>query len=154
MPVLETTSKEATTFATASTRLKFITVIALVLAINVEILAAGFMKASDGFKNVIHTLAAFVFCALTTGFTILLLSVVELSIGWAVFTALELTGTILVGVFYFGESFSIAKIVGLSISVFGVIILAVAEAEEWSPWPESWNERIIIRAQVNDDDDQ
>merc|ERR1711908_219847 len=74
--------------------------------------------------------------------TIVALHYLELSVAWAVFTALELLGTISLGIVMFGEQLNWPKLAGILTCLAGSLILALAEEELL---PEAWMRPIQVR---------
>ena len=114
--------------------------IALGAAVMTEVVGAGLMKQSDGFRDLASTVAAYAAVACCASATIIALSRLELGVGWALFTALELSATIALGVVVYGEALSPAKLTGLLLCLSGVVILILAEESD-ERWPRGlgWN---------------
>jgi quaternary ammonium compound-resistance protein SugE len=93
----------------------------IILAGLLEITWAVTLKMSDGFKNFLPT-------AITTAVTILSLyflsqgmKVVPVGTTYAVLTGIGAVGTVLTGIWFFGESYDIAKMVCILFVVGGVL---------------------------------
>ncbi len=101
--------------------------VALGAAVVTEVVGAGLMKRSDGFRDFTATLAAYAAVVCCASATIVALSRLELGVGWALFTAFELSSTVALGVVVYGEALSPAKLAGLLLCLAGVVLLIVAE---------------------------
>jgi quaternary ammonium compound-resistance protein SugE len=93
----------------------------IILAGLLEITWAVTLKMSDGFKNFLPT-------ALTTAVTILSLyflsqgmKVVPVGTTYAVLTGIGAVGTVLTGIWLFGESYDLAKMVCIMLVISGVL---------------------------------
>lgn len=48
----------------------------------------------------------------------------DISVLYPTYTALSIIGVSMVGIFYFGESFSLYKIIGLSLLLLGILLIS------------------------------
>lgn len=118
----------------------------LVLAIVSSIAGATFAKESQNFEDIGQTIATFINSNICEVFTIIAFSTIDLGTGWVLYTAGDVVGVILVGIVFFHETITTAKIVGIVVTLVGVSILVLVEADVWSPWPASWNKSLWAAA--------
>ena len=95
----------------------------LVSAILFEVFATSMMKLSNGLSQILPTILMFAGYAVSFTLLAFALRTVEVSIAYAVWSALGIVLISLIGIFYFGESLSFPKIVSLLIIVIGVVSL-------------------------------
>lgn len=97
---------------------------AWLLVIVAGILETGFallLKASDGFTKLWPTIG-FALCAISS-FGLLTLSLKSLDVGpaYAVWTGIGAAGTAIMGIFIYGESSSVLKLVSIALILAGVV---------------------------------
>ncbi|WTW96521.1 multidrug efflux SMR transporter [Streptomycetaceae bacterium NBC_01309] len=97
---------------------------AWLLVIVAGILETGFallLKASDGFTKLWPTIG-FALCAISS-FGLLTLSLKTLDVGpaYAVWTGIGAAGTAIMGIFLYGESSSVLKLVSIVLILAGVV---------------------------------
>ncbi|WP_436778318.1 DMT family transporter [Yinghuangia sp. YIM S09857] len=97
---------------------------AWLLVIVAGILETGFallLKASDGFTKLWPTIG-FALCAISS-FGLLTLSLKSLDVGpaYAVWTGIGAAGTAIMGIFLYGESSSVLKLVSIALILAGVV---------------------------------
>jgi len=97
------------------------------IAVVAEIVSGNYMKESSGFRDVKQTLLAFIWLNVTVSATIVFLNEVDLSIGWALYTAFEFTGVVAVGVALWGEPVNVFKVLGLCVTLLGVVVLILED---------------------------
>lgn len=114
---------------------------ALVLGGLLDIFGSGLMTNARGFKDVKSAVGAYAVVLLTTTLAIVSLDRIDLSVGWAVMAAVEVLGASAAGVLVFKESLTVTKLVGLVVTLAGVMVLSLTEGDGdgWRPWPESWD---------------
>lgn len=95
----------------------------LFISIIFEVLASSSLKLTNGFKKLLPTL--FVIIGYALSFYCLSLVLRQLPIGnaYAIWGGLGTVLTCLFGVFYYKESLSVKKIVGIGCIILGVIVL-------------------------------
>ena len=95
----------------------------LVGAIVLEVAGTTSMKLSDGFSNVVPSLMIFVFYG--AAFSLLTLALKEIEIGpaYAVWSGLGIALVAIIGFFYFEETLTISKLLGIGFIVVGIMIL-------------------------------
>jgi len=118
----------------------FIIACVLLAGIAFELAGAAATKGSNCFQNIPITVVAYALFILSGTAYIILVSMVDLGVGWAVSSGVETVGAILIGFIFFKEEITIAKLIGIIITVFGIIILSLTVEEDWTPWPNTWNE--------------
>ncbi|MEU8133854.1 DMT family transporter [Streptodolium elevatio] len=97
---------------------------AWLLVIVAGVLETGFallLKASDGFTKLWPTIG-FALCAISS-FGLLTLSLKTLDVGpaYAVWTGIGAAGTAIMGIFLYGESSSVLKLVSIALILAGVV---------------------------------
>ncbi|QBF84527.1 multidrug efflux SMR transporter [Shewanella maritima] len=99
---------------------------ALILAGLFEIIWAVGLKLSNGLSKPLTS--SFTVIALVVSFCLLAYSMKQLplSIAYAIWVAIGLCGSAIVGVIYFGESFTLLKCISLCLIVLGVIGLKLS----------------------------
>jgi|UPI00003069D8 Membrane transporters of cations and cationic drugs len=85
-------------------------------AITCEVIAAYFMKRSKGMRNVSATCFAFAVSCLNVALTIFCLRTISLGVAWAVYTAFEMTATVVMAFTVFHEVLTWGKLIGLVLS--------------------------------------
>lgn len=95
------------------------------LAIVLEVIGSGFLKASDGFSKLIPsviTVIAFCACFYCLSHA---LKYIPLGIAYAIWAGLGLVLTCLVSVFVFKQSLDLPAILGIVLILAGVIVMNV-----------------------------
>ena len=110
--------------------------LALVGSIITEVTCSYLFKQSHGFTNMASSVGSFAVSNLNAACTIIALSGLTLSSAWSIYTAFEYAGALLVGFTLFGESLSVAKLVGILLCVSGTVVLVL---EEEGALPSSWS---------------
>mmetsp|Transcript_19835 Transcript_19835/g.25716 ORF Transcript_19835/g.25716 Transcript_19835/m.25716 type:complete len:115 (-) Transcript_19835:5-349(-) len=85
----------------------------LLLTILLEVAGTVCMRLSDGYKNVIPSLLIFVFYVLSFGIFPFVLQHLDLSVSYAIWSALGTALTAIVGFLYFGDKMSNLKIAAM-----------------------------------------
>ena len=95
----------------------------LIGAILFEVFATSMMKMSNGLSQLL--LAILMFAGYAASFTLLAFAqkTVEVSVAYAVWSALGIVLITLIGIFYFGKSFSYQKAISLILIIAGVVSL-------------------------------
>lgn len=98
----------------------------LALAIGAEVIATTALKASDGFSRPVPSLLTV--CGYATSFWLLsrILRTLEVGIVYAIWSGAGLAAVALIGVFWFGESVTLLKVLGLLAILLGVVLLNLA----------------------------
>lgn len=100
--------------------------IALAVAGLLDVAWAVAMKQSQGYTRPGWTIASLVLLA---GFVVLLgraLQVLPVGAAYAVWTGVGAIGTVLAGWCWFGESLSVAALLGIALVLAGIVLLKVA----------------------------
>merc|ERR1719453_1483459 len=79
------------------------------IAVAAEIAGGTYMKTARGFASRRDTALAFLTTNACVVSLIVFLGSIELSVGWAIYTAVQFCGVVLVGVFFGGERMSVWK---------------------------------------------
>jgi quaternary ammonium compound-resistance protein SugE len=90
-----------------------------------EIFWAVGLKFSQGFSKIVPSIFTVIGILSSFYFLSLALRKLPLSIAYAIWTGIGIVGTFLFGVFYFGESISIAKIICVILIVGGIAGLRI-----------------------------
>ncbi|HEY9844639.1 MAG TPA: multidrug efflux SMR transporter [Candidatus Caenarcaniphilales bacterium] len=93
----------------------------LVLAILLEVAGTTCMKLSQGFSRGLPSLAMVVFYGLSFATLTLVLKKIDVSIAYATWSGLGTALIATMGIFWFKEPASAAKILSLALIIFGVI---------------------------------
>ena len=91
------------------------------LAIILEVAGTTSMKLSDGLSRPWPTLAIFVFYGL--GFSVLTLALrhIELSVAYAIWSGVGTALIAMLGLLWFGENMTLAKLASIALIIIGVI---------------------------------
>ena len=101
--------------------------ILLVLAIISEVIGTTSMKLSDGFQNLLPSLVIFLCYGISIGFLTLAVRTIDLSIAYAIWSALGIVIISIIGIFWFNESAGAWKILSLGIIITGVVSLQLSD---------------------------
>jgi small multidrug resistance pump len=92
----------------------------LIAAILLEVCGTTSMKMSDGFAHLLPTTLIFVFYGLSMVCLTLAVKVIDISVAYAVWSGLGTAVIAVIGIAWFGEPLSVAKLGGLVLIVLGV----------------------------------
>lgn len=95
----------------------------LFISILFEIFATSMLKLSDGFTNLIPSIALVIGFGISFTLLIISLKFIPLSIAYSIWAGLGTAGTALVGMFLFNEILSGLNVFGLMIIIVGVVIM-------------------------------
>ncbi|HEY8607844.1 MAG TPA: multidrug efflux SMR transporter [Noviherbaspirillum sp.] len=100
--------------------------IMLALAIAAEVIATSALKLSNGFTRLGPSVVTV--CGYAASFYLLsqILKSLEVGIVYAVWSGVGLAAVALIGVFWFGETITLLKLLGLLAILVGVILLNLA----------------------------
>lgn len=98
----------------------------LVLAILLEVSGTTCMKLSDGFKEIVPSVLVFVFYGLSFTAFIYALKTIPLSISYAIWAGLGLALIAAIGILYFKEPVTAAKMLFIGLIVIGVVGLSLS----------------------------
>jgi len=93
----------------------------LIIAIILEVSGTTCMKLSDGLTRTLPSISMFVLYGLSFGFLALALKKIDLSIAYAVWAGMGTALIATVGILWFKEPVSAAKIISLGLLIIGVI---------------------------------
>ena len=105
----------------------------LVVAILLEVSGTTCMKLSEGFSRFTPSLLVFLFYGGSLVFLTLTLKGIEVSIAYAVWSAVGTALIATVGIVWFGEGLSLLKIVSLVLIVVGVVGLHLSQGVQPAP---------------------
>ena len=91
-----------------------------------ELVSCVFMHRAEGFSRPGPSCVAVVFYALSFGGFNLSLRALEISVAYAVWSAVVMAGLALIGMTCFGEVVSVAKVLGIAAIVAGTAVLSLA----------------------------
>lgn len=100
----------------------------LMVAIVLEVCGTTSMKLSDGLTRAVPTVALFVFYLLSLAALTLALKQIQVSVAYAVWSGVGTALIAVIGVAYFREPLSTAKIVSLGLIIAGVVGLNLSGA--------------------------
>jgi len=98
----------------------------LVLAIVLEVTGTTSMKLSRGFSELAPSIAIFVCYSASVAFLTLAIARIDISVAYAIWSALGTALVATIGFVWFGEAVTAAKLFFLGMIVFGVIGLNLA----------------------------
>lgn len=95
----------------------------LAIAIVGEVIATTALKLSDGFTKVIPSIVVTVGYGVAFYFLSLSLETISLGVAYAIWSGVGIVLTIAVGVFLWRESLDIARIIGSTLIISGILII-------------------------------
>jgi len=95
----------------------------LAISIVAEVFAASMLKMTDGLTNFTPLIGVILGYIVSFSFLGLLLKQMPLSVAYAIWAGLGTVLTAIVSVLFFGEIFTMLKVLGIFIIVSGIIIL-------------------------------
>ncbi len=101
----------------------------LVLSFGIvfEVLGTICMKYAEGFTKLIPSILVFVFYGLSLAVLVLVLKKMEVSIAYAIWAGAGTALIALIGIIWFHDSVSIAKVVSLCLIIIGIIGLELLD---------------------------
>jgi len=99
----------------------------LILAILLEVSGTTCMKVSQGFTRLLPSVLMFVFYGLCISCLTLALKRIEVSVAYAVWSAVGTALIAAIGIVWFRESFSPLKAVSLALIILGVVGLHLSQ---------------------------
>jgi len=99
----------------------------LFLAIVLEVTGTTCMKLSEGFAKMVPSLLMFILYALSLSCMALALKKIEVSVAYAVWSALGTALIAVVGIIWFKESLNPVKVVSLGLIIVGVVGLHLSQ---------------------------
>lgn len=102
----------------------------LSVAIALEVAGTTCMKLSHGFTNLVPSVAMFAFYGLAFACNTFATKTLDLSVTYAVWSAVGTIATACIGIFYFKEAATALKLVSISFIVIGVFGLHAASRQQ------------------------
>ena len=93
----------------------------LLLAILLEVSGTSCMKLSDGFTQIVPSIFVFVFYSSSLVFLTLSIKAIDISVAYAVWSALGTALIAVIGARYFGEPMNATRIGFIGIIIVGVV---------------------------------
>jgi small multidrug resistance pump len=97
----------------------------LLVAILTEVVGTTMMKVSQGLTRLIPSILMFVMYAVSFIFMAFALKKLEVSTAYAIWSGLGTALIAAIGIVWFQESFSIAKLAGTGLVIAGVVLLNI-----------------------------
>jgi small multidrug resistance pump len=97
----------------------------LLIAILTEVVGTTMMKVSQGLTRLIPSILMFVMYAVSFIFMAFALKKLEVSTAYAIWSGLGTALIAAIGIVWFQESFSIAKLAGTGLVIAGVVLLNI-----------------------------
>ncbi len=97
----------------------------LIIAILTEVVGTTMMKVSQGLTRLMPSVLMFVMYAISFVFMALALKKLEVSTAYAIWSGLGTAVIAAIGIAWFQELFSIAKLVGTGLIIAGVVLLNI-----------------------------
>ena len=105
----------------------------LFVAILLEVAATVFMKFSDGFSKLIPTLIMALLYAVSFLPLAIALKKMDVSVAYAVWSAVGTAMVTIMGTFLFHEKISLVKVGGIALIILGVVALNLTERSTTTP---------------------
>jgi small multidrug resistance pump len=99
----------------------------LLLAILSEVLGTIAMKLSDGFTQTLPSFMVFIFYTVSVILLIFAVKEIDLSVAYAIWSALGTALIVTAGILWFQESIGLLKIASLGLIIIGMIGLNLSE---------------------------
>lgn len=99
----------------------------LILAILFEVCGTTAMKLSNGFQHPLPGAAVFVCYAASIGLLTLAVRHIDISVAYAIWSALGMTLITIIGVVWFKEPATLAKLISIAVITLGVVGLNFSE---------------------------
>lgn len=100
----------------------------LIFAILCEVFATSMMKLSSGLSQLLPSVLMFAGYAASFSFLAFALKTIDVSIAYAIWSALGIVLISVIGVCFFGETFSFQKLVSILFIIVGVVSLKLCTA--------------------------
>jgi small multidrug resistance pump len=97
----------------------------LLIAILTEVVGTTMMKVSQGLTRLIPSIVMFIMYGVSFVFMAFALKKLEVSTAYAIWSGLGTAVIAAIGIIWFQESFSIAKLVGTILVIVGVVLLNI-----------------------------
>jgi small multidrug resistance pump len=102
----------------------------LLLAIVTEVSGTTCMKVSEGFTRILPSALIFLFYGLSLTFLTLTLKKIEVSVAYAVWSAVGTALIALIGIIWFRETLNLLKVSSLALIILGVVGLHLSQGQE------------------------
>jgi len=99
----------------------------LILAILFEVTGTTAMKLSDGFQHPLPSVTVFVCYACSIGLLTLAVRSIDVSVAYAIWSALGMTLITVIGITWFKEPATLAKLISIAVIMLGVVGLNFSE---------------------------
>ena len=99
----------------------------LLLAIVIEVIGTTAMKLSNGLQQLGPSIVVITCYVISVGFLTLAVRTIDVSIAYALWSAIGMTLITVIGILYFGESSSAMKIGSIAVIALGVVGLHLSE---------------------------
>lgn len=99
----------------------------LILAIVLEVAGTTAMKLSNGFQHLLPSVAVFVCYGSSIALLTVAVRAIDISVAYAIWSALGMTLIAVIGIVWFKESASLAKLLSIAVIMLGVIGLNFSE---------------------------
>lgn len=99
----------------------------LVLAIVFEVTGTTAMKLSNGFQHPLPSVTVFVRYGASIGLLTLAVRHIDISVAYAIWSALGMTLITVIGIAWFKEPATLAKLVSIGVITLGVVGLNISE---------------------------
>jgi small multidrug resistance pump len=93
----------------------------LALGIVFEVLGTVCMKYAEGFTKLVPSILVFVFYGLSLGLLVLVLEKFEVSIAYAIWASAGTALIAIIGIMFFNEPVSVAKVVSILLIIAGIV---------------------------------
>ena len=93
----------------------------LALGIVFEVLGTICMKYAEGFTKLIPSILVFVFYGISLASLVLVLEKMQVSIAYAIWASAGTALIAIIGIIFFQESVSAAKIISISLIILGIL---------------------------------
>jgi small multidrug resistance pump len=109
----------------------------LILAIVFEVSGTTCMKVAEGFTRLLPSVLIFVFYGMSLTFLTLTLKKIEVSVAYAVWSALGTALIALIGIMWFRETLNLLKVASLALIILGVVGLHLSQGQDMRTAPEA-----------------
>ncbi len=99
----------------------------LILAILFEVMGTATMKLSDGFQHLLPSVAIYICYAISIAFLIMAIRTIDISIAYAIWSAIGMVLIATIGIFFFNEPATAWKIASIGVIIIGVVSLQLSD---------------------------